>query len=127
MRAVGESPGCVGVPVEAGGCYDDHLQEKWPAKGDIDIVFGILSERRVGEPVDLEITVTNRTDSVCRYGFEVESNQFLDPDQRKFEVTVVGELEPGASKERVERTPAIGESSPLFSVEYVDRRCRPVG
>lgn len=125
--ALGESEVCVKDPVEAGWCYDDALEEKWPAKGDIDIVFGILSERRVGEPVDLKITVTNRTDSVCRYGFEVGSNQFLEPGQRKFEVTVEGELVPGASKELVERTPVIGEASPLFSVEYVDRRCRPVG
>ncbi|MFF8288892.1 hypothetical protein ACF068_06600 [Streptomyces sp. NPDC016309] len=116
---------CPAVPAEAGWCFDERLYEEYPPKGDIDIVFGILSEYRVGEPVDLRLRVTNRTPATCRYEFEVESKGFADGEPAGFTVVVPYEVPPSATRELVRRTPVVKDPHPLFEVDDVYRRCRP--
>jgi hypothetical protein len=112
-------------PAEAGLCFDVALEEEWPPRGDIDVRFGILSDRTVGEGVELNLRITNRTGAHCRYTFDVASNDYAAGEPEALTVTVEGELAPGEVRDLVERTPRIDDPHPLFETRRVIRNCRP--
>ncbi|MFD5426135.1 hypothetical protein [Streptomyces sp. NPDC127084] len=105
-------------------CFMERLDEQHPPKADVEVLFGPLSERHVGLPVDLRIRITNHTRYVCTYEFNVESNDFADGEPTKVTVDVPGEIRPEGSVETVQRTPVIKDPYPLFYVDGLFRFCR---